>query len=139
MTDSVSKGLASMTIREIDSYFQLKNKIKKCRDFTENFSCVVSGTFSTMVIGFLFHSLPFVWGAFMVGIMSSCVVALVFCKCKILEKQIRQWQLRIIKENNIVTLNDVFTLKNIIRRSLDNVVFLLCKSKGENEKKHYIE
>lgn len=62
MTDSVSKGLASMTIREIDSYFQLKNKIKKCRDFTENFSCVVSGTFSTMVIGFLFHSLPFVWG-----------------------------------------------------------------------------
>lgn len=29
MTDSVSKGLASMTIREIDSYFQLKNKIKK--------------------------------------------------------------------------------------------------------------
>lgn len=92
-----------------------------------------------MVIGFLFHSLPFVWGAFMVGIMSSCVVALVFCKCKILEKQIRQWQLRIIKENNIVTLNDVFTLKNIIRRSLDNVVFLLCKSKSENEKKHYIE
>lgn len=71
--------------------------------------------------------------------MSSCVVALVFCKCKILEKQIRQWQLRIIKENNIVTLNDVFTLKNIIRRSLDNVVFLLCKSKSENEKKHYIE
>lgn len=74
MTDSVSKGLASMTIREIDSYFQLKNKIKKCRDFTENFSCVVSGTFSTMVIGFCFIVCPSSGGVYGWNnvIMCSC-------------------------------------------------------------------
>lgn len=133
--ETLSRNLLKIDSEEINAYFQLKNKAKEFEEYKEEcnviaFPILFFGNLCNVLLGLLyidgFHK--FGVGFAIVGVILVILLAVclsISSKNKQLQNQYEDKTKKIIKENNILILNDVFRIKDILNQESDDIKYLL--------------
>lgn len=155
--ETLSRNLLKIDSEEINAYFQLKNKAKEFEEYKEEcnviaFPILFFGNLCNVLLGLLyidgFHK--FGVGFAIVGVILVILLAVclsISSKNKQLQNQYEDKTKKIIKENNILILNDVFRIKDILNQESDDIKCLLfgCVEKrkiednNSEEIKYYVD